>query len=125
MRKVEADPLIGGKLYPHKKPLPEGVHPKIDESPLLDPEGVRTYQMLIGSAQWANTLTRLDICYAVSSLSHFSVNPKESHLEMALHLFGYLKKNPNRGVLMDYRPLLLDSEYLKQKTFHPDFFGGL
>ena len=33
---------------------------------------------------------------------------------------GYLKKHPNRRIVIDSRPLNVDQE-LKKKVFHPDF----
>jgi hypothetical protein len=52
--------------------------------------------MLIGMAQWACTIGRLDIAFAVSSLSRFSANLRIGHLALDIYLFGYLKKYPNR-----------------------------
>ena len=120
IRKIEADPLVGGELHGHKTPLPEGCHPELDKSELLKPDMIQKYQMLLGSAQWAVTLNRLDIAFAVSSLSRFCVTPRLGHLKLALHLFGYLKKNPNRALLMDSRPLRIDEEF-NGPSFHPDF----
>ena len=51
IRRVEAHPLVGGTLYPHKTPLPPEVHPELDTSPFLDDKGVKAYQMLIGMIQ--------------------------------------------------------------------------
>ena len=70
--------------------MPEGIHPETDSSELLDIKGVRTYQILIGMLQWANCVNRFDIAFATSSLSRFNVNPRVNHLELALHVFGYL-----------------------------------
>ena len=122
VRRLEADSdlCLDGTLYPHRTPLPEGCHPELDVSPLLADVGIRKYQMLIGMAQWAVTIGRLDIAFAVSSLSRFSSAPREHHLELALHVFGYLKKNPNRRIVLDSRPLLIDAE-LRKTSFHPDF----
>ena len=64
-------------------------------------------------ASWANTLNCLDISYAVSSLNRFNVHLRVSHLNLAVHLFGYLKRNLNRRILMDSRPLQMDPELLK------------
>jgi hypothetical protein len=88
---------------------------------LLSDVGIRKYQMLVGMAQWACTIGRLDIAFAVSSLSRFAAAPREHHLELALFLFGYLKKNPNRRIVIDSRPLLIDEEALRKDSFHPDF----
>ena len=77
--------------------------------------------MLIESASWAVTLARFNIAFATSLLSRFSVQPRQGHLEVTLHIFGYLKKNPNRGILMDSCPLqFLDNDLLKS-SFHPNF----
>ena len=41
--------------------------------------------------------------------------------QMAMHLFGNLKKNPNRRILIDSRPLVIDDPEINKSTFHPDF----
>ena len=64
VHKIEADPVIGGKVYPHKT-LPKGSHPEINDLQLFDPEDVRMYQLSIESALWANTFAHLDISHAV------------------------------------------------------------
>ena len=122
VRRLEADPelCLDGNLYGHCTPMPEGCHPELDDSPLLSDVGLRKYQMLIGMAQWACTIGRLDIAFAVSSLSRFSSAPREYHLQLALHMFGYLKKNPNRRIVLDSRPMLVDEE-LRKTSFHSDF----
>ena len=121
IQRVEQD-LIKGQLYPHKIPLPADCHPELDDSPLLDDGKTKMYQQLIGMLQWACTVGRLDICFAVSSLSRFSANPREHHLELALHVMGYLKKNPNRRIVIDSRPLKVDPDLQKQ-VFQPDFLN--
>jgi hypothetical protein len=108
-----------GILHPNKSPLPAGCHPELDASPLLDLDGIHNYQMLIGMAQWACTIGWLDIAFGVSSLSHFSAHPQIGHLELAVYLFGYLKKYPNRQIVLDSNPLIVDKK-LHQKSFHPD-----
>ncbi|KAI2513608.1 Reverse transcriptase (RNA-dependent DNA polymerase) [Fragilaria crotonensis] len=120
IRRIESEFDLGGTLWPHRTPLPEACHPELDDSDLLPELGIRQYQTLIGMAQWACTIGRLDITFAVSSLSRFSASPRTHHLELALHLFGYLKKNPNRRIVIDSRPLLVDEELLTD-SFHPDF----
>ena len=55
IRKVEQDLSI--ELFHQKVPLPSGCHPELDESDLLDADGIKQYQMLIGMAQWASSLT--------------------------------------------------------------------
>ena len=92
---MEEDSMIDGKLYEHKNPLPSECHPEMDTSPILSDNGKQLYQALIGMAQWATTISCLDISFAVLSLSQFSANPWEGHLKLAVYLFRCLKKNPN------------------------------
>ena len=120
VRRIESDPDLDVELWTQGTPLPEGCHPELDDSDLLPELGIRKYQMLIGMAQWAVTIGRLDIAFAVSSLSRFSAAPREHHLELACYLFGYLKKHPNHRIVVDSRPLLVDND-LRTTSFHPDF----
>ena len=114
------DDMIEGKLWEHKNPLPVEVHPEMDESPLLDDQGLKLYQTLIGMAQWACTIGHLDISFAVSSLSRFSAAPRERHLQLAIYMFGYLKKRRNCNLVIDSGSLLVPEEF-KSSTFQPDF----
>ena len=56
------------KMY---SPLERGDHPELDDSELLDANGIQQYQSLIGSMQWAISLGRFDIATAVMSMSSF------------------------------------------------------
>ena len=51
IHQLDEDDLIEGRLWEHKNPLPAEVHPEMDESPLLDDQGLKLYQTLIGMAQ--------------------------------------------------------------------------
>ena len=78
--------------------------------------------MLLGMAQWLNTIDLPDICFAISSLGHFGPCPREDHLKLATHLFGYLKKAPNRRIAFDSRNM--DFSHILDDTakLRPDFF---
>jgi hypothetical protein len=53
-------------------PLEKGDHPELDDSPLLDAEGIQNFQFIIGPAQsWAVSLGRLDIEAAIITFSSF------------------------------------------------------
>lgn len=57
------------------------------------------YQRLIGKLLYL-TLTRLDIAFAVKTLSQFMQNPKRSHWEAAIRLVKYVKREPGLGIMM-------------------------
>lgn len=73
-------------------PLVAGDHPELDTSPELDEEGVKQYQSLIGSLQWAISLGRFDIATAVMSMSSFRASPRVGHLDRLKRIYGYLSK---------------------------------
>ena len=112
--------MIEGKFWEHKNLLPAEVHPEMDESPLLDDQCLMLYQTLIGMAQWACTIGHLDISFAVSSLSRFSSAPCEGHLQLAIYMFGYLKKYPSHNLVIDSGLLLVPEEFTSS-TSQPDF----
>ena len=72
--------MFGENPKPVTTPLEKGDHPELDTGDELDEEGIKKYQSLIGSLQWAVTLGRLDIMTSVMSLSSFRACPREGHL---------------------------------------------
>lgn len=50
-----------------QSPLEKNYHPEIDDSDLLDADGIAKYQSLIGILQWTITLGRFDMATAVMS----------------------------------------------------------
>jgi len=50
-------------------------------------------------AQCLVTIGRPDLCHSVSSLNRFGSCPREGHLRLALRMFGYLKKYPDRRLV--------------------------
>ena len=75
----------------YSSPLEGGYHPEVDTTRLLVNDEINRYHMLIGSANWAVTLERYDIFYAVSKLARYSAAPREGHTKTIFRVFGYLK----------------------------------
>jgi len=69
----------------------------------LDYEEHTKYQMLIGMLNWIVTIGRIDIAFAVSSLSRIIACPRQGHMDRALYVVGYLKKYSNRKIRIDSR----------------------
>ena len=102
---------IFGELPKKVSPMEDGDHPEEDCSALLDDDGHQKYQMLIGMLNWIVCLGRMDVAFATTSLSRFTACPRAGHLERALRIFGYLKKNKNRRIVVDSRdPILVGGE---------------
>lgn len=71
-------------------PLDGGNHTELDTSPELNEDGVKKYQSMIGSLQWAISLGRFFIVTAVMSMSSFRACPQEGHLDRLRRIYGYL-----------------------------------
>ena len=78
---------------------------------MLDEDGIRHYQKIIGICQWVVTSGRFDINYAVSSLSRFSAAPREGHLILARKVLGYLKKYPKKGYIINPAPPIIKPKF--------------
>ena len=79
-------------------PLEKNHHPEVDESPLLDEDGIKKYMSMIGALQWAVSLGRFDIITAVMTLSRFRAAPRQGHLDRAKRVYGYLQKFSSAAV---------------------------
>jgi Reverse transcriptase (RNA-dependent DNA polymerase) len=53
------------KPKPTSSPLPRNNHPELDNTELLDLDGIKIYQSMIGAIQWAVSLGRFDVHTAV------------------------------------------------------------
>ena len=72
--------------------LENNYHPELNTSEQPDEAGVKKYQSLIGSLQWAVSLARIDITTAVMTMSGFRAAPRKGHLERVKRIYGYLCK---------------------------------
>jgi hypothetical protein len=86
---------LGRKIRDEKLPMKNKDHLEEDESPLLNSEQHKFYQSLLGMLQWTVSIGRLDICYAVSLLSHFCSCPRQGHQERLIKM-GISEKIPKQ-----------------------------
>ena len=113
---------IFGCLSKESSPLPvTDCHPELDTSPLLGLDDHRKYQMLLGMLQWLVTISRPDLCTLVSSLNRFGACPRESHLDLAVRAFGYLKQVPDPKIAIDWRPMKFTRSSPRFEQLRPDF----
>ncbi|XP_055814369.1 uncharacterized mitochondrial protein AtMg00810-like [Solanum dulcamara] len=66
------------------------------DDPLTDQSA---YQRLIGKLLYLN-MTRPDISFSTQTLSQFLNQPKKSHMDAALRIVRYLKRQPGQGILL-------------------------
>jgi hypothetical protein len=84
--------MFGMKPKEFSSPLEKSDHPEIDTTDELDQAGIKTYQSMIGSLQWAISLGRFDIQTATMTMSRFRTAPKKGHLERLKRIYGYLRR---------------------------------
>jgi hypothetical protein len=124
--KVET--ILGKTLGLEGTPMGDKCKPELDESPLVSTEEHRIYQQLIGIAQWLVTIGRLDIAYALNSLSRFSSSPREEQLTHAIRIFKYLKKAPEKWVNLDPGEHVpggdIESPFKNMKPSWQDYYHG-
>jgi hypothetical protein len=73
-------------------PIEKNDHPELDTSELLDDDGIKKYQSLIGALQWVVSIGRFDVMTAVMTLSGFRAAPRKGHMDRARRIYGYLSK---------------------------------
>uniref|UniRef100_A0A3Q7JL35 Reverse transcriptase Ty1/copia-type domain-containing protein n=1 Tax=Solanum lycopersicum TaxID=4081 RepID=A0A3Q7JL35_SOLLC len=90
---IDINVKLTSKLYD------EHVNKEQEESddPLVDQTA---YQKIIGKLLYLN-MTRPDISFSTQTLSQFLQQPKRSHLDAALRVIRYLKKQPGQGLLLE------------------------
>jgi len=89
------------KFTSFKTPFNETYHPELDTSPFCDAEHISKFKSLVGSANWTITLGHYDITYATSTLSWYTMAPREGHFKAMERLFGYLYKFPKGHIVLD------------------------
>ena len=117
LRKIESKV---GNLTPERSACAPGDHPELDETPPCDLTDTRTFQGLLGVAQWIVMLGRIDIAQAVMSLSRFNAAPRAGHLKRAYRIFSYLKRRKHLAIRLDPRAPLIDHGSLRTDK-KPDF----
>jgi hypothetical protein len=84
--------------------------PEMDISDPLDPKCSSFYQHLIGVMRWMVELGHVDIATEISLLSCHLAYPRVEHLEVALHVMGYLKQKHNSQLVFDLAHPTIDMD---------------
>jgi hypothetical protein len=96
----QVEKIIGKNLGKDSTPNKSVWHPESYDSEILSPEERNKFQQLIGIGIWLMTIGRVDIVYAISTLSRYSAVPTQSHFDDAVRVFRYLNKYRTRGVMV-------------------------
>ena len=81
-------PSVGGEL-----PLDQPA------DTLLDEDGIKAYQSLVGSLLYLSRTSRWDISYAVLELTRATSKPSKAHWTRAKHVLRYLKGRPELDIV--------------------------
>lgn len=123
-----------GKIGCKPMSTPTEPNSKLGKAKEEPPVDKAMYQRLVGKLIYLSH-TRPDIAYAVSLISQFMHDPRESHLQVAYRVLHYLKGTPEKGILFkrgntltleaytdaDYAGSLVDR---RSTTGYCTFIGG-
>jgi hypothetical protein len=98
--------------------------PEMDISDPLNPECLSFYQHLIGVMRWMVETGRVDIATEISLLSSHLAYPRAGHLEVALHVMGYLKQKHNTRLVFDLTYPTIDMDSFPQYDW-TEFYGDV
>jgi hypothetical protein len=105
-----------------KSPWPSGYEPELDQSEELNTKEASFYQHLIGVLHWIVELGRVDIITEVSMLASYLANPRDGHLDAALHLYSYMKNKHNARLVLDPTYPEIDQDDFLRRDW--DYFYG-
>ena len=91
------------------------------KSSLLGLDDHRKFQMLLFILQWRVMICRPDLCHLVSSLNRSGACPRETHLDIAVQYFDYLKQVPDPQICIDNRPMMFNRTKADLNKLIPDF----
>ena len=124
-RFLQSHPAMGKKLKSKvKSPWPSGYEPELDTSDELNAEDANFYQHLIGVLHWIVELGRVDVIAEMSMLASYLCNPREGHMDTALHLYSWLKKNHNARLVMDPSYPEIDQDNFIRRDWD-NFYGDV
>ena len=69
-------------------------------------------------------LGRVDILYEVATISTHLAMPRIGHLQELFHMFGYLKANPKRKLVLDPDHPMVHEHRFKRYDWH-DLYRGV
>jgi hypothetical protein len=107
-----------------RSPWPSGYEPELDTSEELNTQDSTFYQHLIGVLHWIVELGRVDVICEVSMLSSYLANPRDGHLDAALHLYSYLRNNHNARLVLDPTYPKIDESNFKYRNWE-GFYGDV
>ena len=84
-----------------KSTWPTGYEAELDTSEELEAREASFYQHLIGVLHWIVELGRVNVITEVSQLASYLANPRDGHLDAALHLYSYLRNKHNARLVLD------------------------
>ena len=68
------------------------------EDKLLETQGIKLYQAIVGCVPYLAHVTRFDICYRVNELPGARSTPAMTYMTAAKHLLRYLKGSPDLAI---------------------------
>jgi hypothetical protein len=102
-------------VRPKRVPFSPGVILRLEDSPTLpDPSKQKFYRSFVAKLQFAASLIRFDISFAVSQLARFCASAGSTHWAVLHHLMEYIEGLPSFKIA-----------YRRRVTHNQDLLGGI
>jgi hypothetical protein len=98
-------------------PFPNSYRPELDTTPVLEDDNASYYQSLIGILRWIVDLGRCDLTCESSIMASYMAMPRQGHLDVLYHIFGYLKNKHNAELILDPSEIQFDKELFKRENW--------
>ncbi len=105
-------------------PFPGDYEPELDITPTLNPELSSWYASLIGMLRWMVEIGRVDKITEVSKMASQMASPREGHLNVLMHIFGFLCINHNSRMVYDPSYPTIDMNVFKPNNWK-SFYGNV
>jgi hypothetical protein len=92
--------MYGKKPKEYTSPLAKADHSEINTSEELDQAGIKVYQSMIVSLQWAISLCRFDIQTETMTMFRFRTKTKKVHLDRLKKMYGYLQRFKSAAIIV-------------------------
>ena len=99
--------LVGKEcLKSYETPTKDNWEPELDDIPLVDKEGKKFFQRLVGICIWLVCIGRFDANFVINQLSRVTQASREGHVEDVIRVFGFLQKCQNQGVKTSWESIV-------------------
>ncbi|CAM9820608.1 unnamed protein product [Sphacelaria rigidula] len=94
------------------------------EEHLLDLQGMKQYQAMVGSLIFLSQCTRFDIAFSVTQVARYMSKPTTEHMAAVKRIFRYLKGTPDLPIVYRSSRKNLELKGFADSSYGNEGLGG-